>query len=38
LRVRWIQPVSAASLPIGAAMPHHGRMPTPTTFYDAVGG
>jgi hemoglobin len=38
LRDRWIQPVSAAPLPTGAAMPHHGRMPTPTTFYDAVGG
>jgi hemoglobin len=27
-----------APLPIGDAMPHHGRMPTPMTFYDAVGG
>jgi hemoglobin len=27
-----------AVLPIGNVMPHHGAMPTPTTFYQAVGG
>jgi hemoglobin len=27
-----------AVLPIGNVMPHHGPMPTPTTFYQAVGG
>jgi hemoglobin len=27
-----------ALLRIGNAMPHHGGMPTATTFYDAVGG
>jgi hemoglobin len=27
-----------AVLPLGNAMPHHGGVPTPTTFYEAVGG
>ena len=27
-----------ARLRIGNAMPHHGGMPTATTFYDAIGG
>jgi hemoglobin len=38
LRDRGIQPILPAPLPTGGAMPHHGRMPMPTTFYDAVGG